>query len=77
MIGAAGDVTEHAPEVRASLEEGHRHVDDVVELVERGEITLGGSPQRIDQFGAPSGERLGQQVLLVVEEQVDGGGGEA
>jgi len=68
---AAGDVTDQPPEVGVRLEERHRDVDDLVELAERGEILLGHGAQRADQLVAAPAERLAQQVLLVLEEQVN------
>jgi hypothetical protein len=63
---AAGDVTDQPPEVGVRLKERHRDVDDAVQLAERGEILLGAS-----------GERLAQQILLVLEEQVNSRCGES
>jgi hypothetical protein len=74
---AAGDVTDQPPEVGVRLKERHRDVDDAVQLAERGEILLGYGPQRGDQFVAASGERLAQQILLVLEEQVNSRCGES
>ena len=61
------------PEVRTGLEEGLGDVDDAMELVEWGKITVGHGSDRVIQFYAAE-ECLIEQVLFVLEEQVDGGG---
>jgi len=75
--GTACDVTDEPTEVRTGFEECPRDVDDSVELVERRKINLRDCLERGDQLGASAGERLRQQVLLVLEEQIDRRRGEA
>ena len=68
---AARDVTNQPSEVGVGFEECPRDVDDAVEGIDRRKITLGRDLELAHKLGSSSRQRLSQQVLLVLEEQID------
>jgi hypothetical protein len=52
-------------------------IDEQVEPLERGEVCVGRCSNDRQQLVAPSRQRLGQEMLLVLEEHIDRGGRES
>lgn len=71
------DMTQEQAKVRTLVEEPYGFVHKAMKLLERCQLRLDGFPDDGKQFITPSGEGFRQKMLLVLEEEIDGGRGES